>query len=138
MGHPYAGIVQSGLLDLLDGAKLSRPVRHSLATVLVSCVPPNILQRVTGAYDKACIRWVDLQCQKASVLESHERVKLIPLMIAKDCNAPLWALSKTVLIYALCILQAIFPITMDGICTYYVVSGSSQPGLHRISYLQVD
>ena len=39
MGHPYAGIVQSGLFDLLDGAKLSRPVRHSLETVLVSCLP---------------------------------------------------------------------------------------------------
>ena len=63
VGPTDSGIAQSALLDLLDGVQLSQPVRHCLALVLVSRVPPSDIQRVTGAYDEACIiiRWVELQ-----------------------------------------------------------------------------
>ena len=108
--------------------------------MLAPTMPPSDLPRVDGAYDKTCIRWVDLPpciVGKASSLESHERVELISLVLSKDYDAPLQSLSNTVLIDALCRSQAIFPITPDGNLTFHVecLDPLTQQGIHRISYL---
>ena len=73
-------------------------------TISSSRVPPSAFLIITGAYDYVCISRVDLlPCivGKAPFLESHERVVLIQLVILKDDDTPLCALSNTVLVDAL-------------------------------------
>jgi len=77
--HPDSGIEQSGRLDLSDVSQLSQPVGCDRVPMLAPSMPPNDLPRVAGAYEKTCIRWVDLPpciAGKATSLESHERVEL--------------------------------------------------------------
>ena len=91
--------------------------------MLAPTMPPSDLPRVDGAYDKTCIRWVDLPpciVGKASSLESHERVELISLVLSKDYDAPLQSLCNSVLIDALCRSRAIFSITLDGNRAFHV------------------
>ena len=123
--HPDSGIVQSGLLNFWDCSKLSQPVGCDLVPMLAPSIPPSDLPRDAGAYDKTCIRWVDLPpciVGKASSLESHERVELISLVLSKDYDAPLLTLYNTALIDALCSSRGIFrvSITLDGNRTFHV------------------
>ena len=109
-------------LDLSGCSQLSQPVGCNLVPMLAPSMPPSDLPRVAGAYDKTCIRWVDLPTcivGKASLLESHERVELISLVLSKDYDAPLQSLSNRVLMDPLCRSRAIFSITLDGNRTFH-------------------
>ena len=54
------------------------------------------------------------------MLESHQRVEPISLVLSKDYDDPLQTLSNTVLIDALCRSRAIFSISLDGNRTCHV------------------
>ena len=89
----------------------------------VACVPPGGSTSIIGAYDEDCIRWIELPpciAGKASSLQSHGRVELIPLEMSRNFNAPLHALSDIVLVEALCRSRAIFSLTLDGNSSFHV------------------
>ena len=74
-----------------DVIQLSQPVRHRISRVLVTQMLSIGFLYVTGAYDEACIRWVDRQpciVGKASLLESQQQLELIQIVISKDWDAP--------------------------------------------------